>query len=244
MSENEMNNNASGLSPELMEKKPEKKPEKKESKLVSVLIVLFFGISGVWMIFSGIKGLFLGESHPIEDVFQGISPGAVYEGEITKASTEFCSLKHTINLIPAGTEHFFLIYAEDLSSAVLVRADKSFDDDFTDSSMNEVSITGRGLARRLDYKVRDELESSGISDYLSVEQGYYIDLISGRICCLQMIAGIGILVLLIYGYWVLEKVIPEQAGKINQKNGNVIFLIVLFFIVAILMIYVLNMAGL
>lgn len=177
----------------------------KNSKLGGIFLMLLFGSVCVVWIVSGLWGLFFAPKHAMEDVFGGAVLKDKYEGEIKIASARLCSLEHKINgLIPTGTEHFFLIYAEDMSSAVFVRADKSWDDTFTSDLYNAVSINGRGIVRKMDYKVQNEMSqfvTLAAEAGMQIQQGIYIDLVSDRMCWLQLIDGILLTLCIIYFYF-------------------------------------------
>ena len=122
---------------------PEKSKKGRKEMLSLLLIAAMVLSTAVWCLWSGMKGLFFAPVHPMEEVFTGMIKGEVYEGEIVYASKEYCSLKHTINLIPAGTEHFYLMYALEMDKVILIRAPKGWDKNFTnDLVYYNVDTTG------------------------------------------------------------------------------------------------------
>lgn len=117
------------------------------------LIVMLIIVTG-WCLWSGIRGLWLTTPHSMDEIFTNMVKGDVYEGEISLASKEYCELKHTINLIPAGTEHFYLIYSPEMDKVIVLRAPKGWDKDFSDDALNQLSLQERGVVRELDHKVK------------------------------------------------------------------------------------------
>lgn len=193
---------------------------KKSSKLAAVFLILLFGSLIVFWIVSGLQGLFFAEKHPMDDVFNGAVLKDRYEGQIKLASARICSLTHKINgLIPTGTEHFFLIYAEDMSSAVFVRADKSWDDAFTSDLLNSVSIDGKGIVRKMDYKVKNEMSefvAAASQQGMQIQQEVYIDLISDRMCWLQLVDAVLLPLCILYYYFYLK----HNPSKNNSIEGE------------------------
>ena len=117
-------------------------PEKKDFKgnAAIICIVLLFGFSAAWCLFSGVKGLFLATPHSMDEAFTNLTKGGRYEGEISYISPEFCEFKHTINLIPAGTEHYYLMFSPDGEHVVPIRASKTWDNQFAGDSVQMVSL--------------------------------------------------------------------------------------------------------
>lgn len=218
---------------------------KKGSKLATIFIILLFGSVCVVWIVSGLRGLFFAPKHAMEDVFGGAVLKDRYEGEITMASARICSLEHKINgLIPTGTEHFFLIYTEDMSSAVFVRADKSWDDAFTNDLYNEVSIDGKGIVRKMDYKVENEMRefvAAAAEQGMQIQQGVYVDLISDRMCWLQLIDGVVLLVCIIYFGFYFKHNRPENLNTEGRGITMLGVMGVLFIAADVLMLYLLSM---
>lgn len=224
-----------------------KEPEKKSLKdkvLIALGLVIFIGIA-VWCLVSGAKALFFAPVHSMEDAFMDLVEGDVYEGTITCISPEVGELKHTINFIPAGTEHFYLMVSEDGTSVVPIRASKKWDTLYASTDWLEVSLQERGIVREMDYKVKSELMSDIAAAFtaegIKVEQSYYLDLNANKMGTLQIVAGIAILLCIVYFGFLANRVKNDNGTFSVTING---IMLVLGFVAACLIIYLLNMVGL
>ena len=203
---------------------PEKSKKGRKEMLSLLLIAAMVLSTAVWCLWSGMKGLFFAPVHPMEEVFTGMIKGEVYEGEIVYASKEYCSLKHTINLIPAGTEHFYLMYALEMDKVILIRAPKGWDKNFTND------------------EIQRKVVSNADSVEIQVETPLYLDLMGNKICYLQIFTGISLIFCSIFLVVFTKK--ERTADKEGQKKKfcDGIF-IVFFFVTMILLVYLLNMTG-
>lgn len=219
-------------------------PKKKSVKEVLSLVLIVAMIAGVsiWNLWSGLRGLFFAPAHPLEEVFSGMVKGDVYEGAVAYASKEYCSLKHTINLIPAGTEHYYIMYAAEMDKIILIRAPKGWDKEFTNDAWNVVSRQERGIVRKLDYDVQRELASDAGFGEICVDMQLYLDLIGNRMCYMQIFAGVSLIFCSIY-FSVFTKKQEKLTREAVKSSRVMLFVFVLFFITLILLIYLLNMAG-
>lgn len=222
---------------------PEKKGFKEKASIAC--IVLIFGSLTLWCLLSGVKGLFLANTHSMDEAFTNLIKGDIYEGEISYISPEFCELKHTINLIPAGTEHFYLMFSPDGEHVVPIRASKKWDKQFAGDSVQMVSLKEKGIVREMDYKVRGELSSivtAFAEEGIKVEPSLYVDLIADRMSVLQIIAGILIIVCVVYFVFIADKeVITSVRGSFSSPAAFIMS--VLVFVVLGMLIYLLNMVG-
>ena len=223
-----------------------KEPEKKSIKdilLIALGLVMFLGIAG-WCLVSGAKALFLAPVHPMEEAFTNLVKGDVYEGTITCISPEVGELKHTINFIPAGTEHFYLMISEDGTTVIPIRASKEWDTLYATTEWFDVSLQERAIVREMDYKVKNELMSDIITafaeDGIHMEQTYYLDLNANKMGVLQIIAGIAIILCITY-FGIIAKCMKNDNGMITTVIGGV--MLVIGFAAAGLIIYLLNMVG-
>lgn len=221
---------------------PEKSKKGRKEMLSLLLIAAMVLSTAVWCLWSGMKGLFFAPVHPMEEVFTGMIKGEVYEGDIVYASKEYCSLKHTINLIPAGTEHFYLMYASEMDKVILIRAPKGWDKNFTNDAMNLVSERARGIVRKLDHEIQRKVVSNADSVKIQIETQLYLDLMGNKICYLQIFTGISLIFCSIFLVVFTKK--ERTADKEGQKKKfcEGIF-IVFFFVTMILLVYLLNMTG-
>lgn len=223
-----------------------KEPEKKSIKdilLIALGLAMFFGIAG-WCLVSGAKALFLAPVHPMEEAFTNLVEGDVYEGTITCISPEIGELKHTINFIPAGTEHFYLMISEDGTTVIPIRASKEWDTLYATTEWFDVSLQERAIVREMDYKVKNELMSDIATAFaaegIKMEQTYYLDLNANKMGTLQIIAGIAIILCIIY-FGFIAKRMENNNGMLTTVIGGV--MLVIGFVAAGLIIYLLNMVG-
>lgn len=221
---------------------PVKKSFKEKASIACILAVFAF-LTG-WCLWSGLKGLFFANSHSMQEAYTNLIKGDIYEGQITYISPEFCELKHTINLIPAGTEHFYLMFSEDGKYVVPIRASKDWDNQYVGDTIMTVSLQGKGIVREMDYKVKNELSpivTAFQEEGIQVEPALYIDLISDRLSMMQVITGIGLLISVIYFAFIADKkVITTVKGSLSTPAA--LLMSVIIFVAFIMLIYLLNMA--
>ena len=221
-------------------------PAKKGFKEIAslVLILLLFGGVAIWCLVSGTKGLLLANTHNMDEAFTNVIKGDVYEGTISYISPEFCELKHTINLIPAGTEHFYLMFSPDGTKVIPIRASKKWDTQFVADSVQTVSLQERGIVREMDYKVRNELSSivtAFAEEGIEVEPTLYIDLNTNKLSVLQIITGISIILCVIYFTTIGKDVNVNTIKGSVSSSPLALFMLVLLFVTFGMLIYLLNM---
>lgn len=216
----------------------------KEKASIATMLLIFALLTG-WCLLSGAKGLFFARTHSMDEAFANIVEGDVYEGTISYISPEVCELKHSINLVPAGTEHFYLMLSTDGKYVVPIRVSKKWDEQFIGDSVQTVSIEERGMVREMDYNVRNELSSlvtAFEAEGIQVESRLYVDLIADRLCILQLITGISLIVCVIYfAFFAKKEVITSFKGTLSSLTG--LFIVVLMVVTAGMLIYLLNMVG-
>lgn len=222
-------------------------PEEPKKKGVKEVLSLLFVVAmvawvSIWSLWSGIKGLFFSPVHPLEEVFSSMVKGDVYEGEVAYASKEYCYLKHTINLIPAGTEHYYIMYASEMDKIILIRAPKGWDKEFTDDVWNVVSRQERGIVRKLDYDVQKELAADAGFGELCVDTHLYLDLMGNRMCYMQIFTGVSLIFCSIY-FSVFTKKQEKVTKEAVESSPVLLFASALFIVTMVLIIYLLNMAG-
>ncbi len=217
------------------------KSKKSGKELLSLLLIAAMVLwTAVWCLWSGMKGLFFAPVHPMEEVFTSMIKGEVYEGEIVYASREYCSLKHTIKLIPAGTEHFYLMYAAKMDKIILIRAPKGWDKNFTNDAINIVSERARGIVRKLDSEIQRKMASNDNSGEFQVETQLYLDLMGNKICCLQIFTGISLIFCSIFLVLFTKKegISGKEGEKTKFRDG---LFTVFFSITMIFLAYLLSM---
>lgn len=225
----------------------ENEPEQKSLKdilLTALGLIIFVAIAG-WCLVSGAKALFLAPVHPMEEAFTNLVEGDIYEGTITCISPEVGELKHTINFIPAGTEHFYLMVSEDGTTIIPIRASKEWDTLYPGTEWLDVALQERAIVREMDYKVKNELMSDIATAFaaegIKMEQTYYLDLNANKMGGLQMFAGVALFLCIIYFCFIAKKIENDDRTFTTVLAG---VMLVLGFASLAVIIYLLNMVGL
>ena len=164
-----------------------------ERKSHPILIaVIFLGLALLFII-TGVKDLFMGRSVSLDEFLSsGAEKGDRVEGVVHYCAGEYYEIKHSLNyLIPTGYEHYYIVYSDDLSTAVTVRSWGKFKDKFTGLN-NEEGVKIKGVVRELDREVKNELDGQLPPDGLTqkVERYYYIDDLSPFYGVLKLFEGI------------------------------------------------------
>ncbi len=176
-----------------------------------VLICLFLGAI---ILVIGYKGLFpiiaKMNPHKVDDLAGSILTERTYvEGTVNFASGEFLEVKHSINFIPTGYDHYFLVFSDDLSRCVAVRADTKWAEKFGEEGYLEEGLTIGGVVKDLGYEEQRELQDT--MQMISQEglpisaAGYYIDLLAYRYAIFMLIALVILVVLVIGGILLVKK---------------------------------------
>lgn len=147
------------------------------------------------------------------------------DGYVFYGSKEYCELTHSMYLIPTGVEHYFLVFNDDFSNCISVRADKKWVKQFEDGiAISEDGVWIKGIVKRMNYKVSSEaqktrqlLVAEGVTD--AMETNYYIDLLSVRYAIIALVDLIVLLVLACL-FWVTAK--KSAGGPITAVNDNFI----------------------
>ncbi len=177
---------------QIKKEEKQKKKEKRKGTWAIIFVVLLFGGMGIFLLFTGVRDLFFAESLDINEVAEGISKNAVYEGDVYYTTACYCEMSHSINgLIPTGKEYYYLVFLEDGRTAISVRGDKHWADEL----LTQEHFPIMGIAKELDYKIRNNLQEliNGNRDVLlgtKVTTMYYIDLIYVQIAIYKLIVGV------------------------------------------------------
>lgn len=210
--------------------------KKNKGTIIGIIIIVLIPI---YLIVNGILSLVHGESETIDELLSGGDmKGKYVEDEVWVSTQEFAGLKHTVNFIPTGTEHFYLVFNNDFTKCITVRADADWGEKFNSRTWlpySDSPIEIRGKVKYLDYKVREYVddimgEMSGADGAFQISY-YYIDLLSVRYGIFSIESGIGIfLTILLYALY----------AKTNKKAFMVAF-IILFAVSGGLAIHVMAM---
>ncbi|MBR6474313.1 MAG: hypothetical protein IKS98_02535 [Lachnospiraceae bacterium] len=173
-----------------------------------ILIAIF-----VFYLFTAVRDLVsLGNAKKIESSLTEIhEDGISVEGDFYYLDKRFeCSMEHSVNFIPTGTEYYYLLYSNDLASCIFVRASEDYADEFFEE-VNLPNADGlyygthlKGRVRELDSQIaRDlsntinQLNAEGITVITSGSEVLYIDLTTKFQGILRLITSFALLVSLI-----------------------------------------------
>lgn len=180
----------------------------------------------------------------MEEAYTNLVEGDVYEGTITCISPEIGELKHTINFIPAGTEHFYLMVSEDGSTVIPIRVSKKWDTLYANSDWLDVSLQERGIVREMDSQIKIECISSlapaFAAEGIQMEQVYYLDMNVDKMGWLQIFAGLSLLICIVYFGFIAKRIENDRSIVTTVSSG---VMVVLLFLSAVILIYLLNMVG-
>lgn len=210
----------------------------------SVFAFVFILILAVFMLVTGMAAVFRNGSVPLNSA----DKGDIAEFKPAFA-TKAVALKHSVNLIPIGKDHYYIVLTADAEVVpFLVRAkpsyiEKNFPNGISAGSPKAI----KGRIARMDSALRskvNELNTSFLSDNLITADGklntyYYIDLRYKEFGVYRILCGLGLAGLTVFGF------LGGRSGAL-ARGGNKL-LIGLFSILtlglAILMLYVLNVGG-
>lgn len=173
-----------------------------------ILIAIF-----VFYLFTAVRDLIsLGNAKQIEsDLTEIQEDGISVEGDFYYLTDgPVFSMKHSVNFIPIGTEYYFLLYSNDLSSCIFVRASEDYAEEFyeeVDTPNADGLYYGthvKGRIRELDSQIVHEssdmikeLYDEGITVITEGSEVLYLDLTTKFQAILRLITSFGLLVSLI-----------------------------------------------
>jgi hypothetical protein len=190
---------------------------------IRIFYVILAGVC-LWCVGSGIYGLLSGSAADLSEAYGvSLTKGDWYKGEVKYGSQEYTSIKHTINLIPVGTEHFYLIYSDSGEQAVMVRACSNFGKNFdTYTYESKKNLTVKGEVKQIP---KGSYSTGGLfsGDYEYINDNYYyIDLLSTRYYILRILFG---LLTPCLGVWCVSVV--KNGGKAAVRGSKTALIIVL-----------------
>lgn len=184
--------------------------DKKGIVAVVIIILVALGFMGF-----GAYSLYQSKFNTVdfeEWIDEGAEKGVYVEGEISFSTPAYLEVSHTTNLIPSGKEYYYLVYNEDYSKCVSVRADKDFADNFDTFGYSEEGVVIKGKAKEITSENRQrlsELKSEMLSEGVVINTvQYYIDCKADTLSMIQIIIGALILVIAIL------------VGVTNKINNN------------------------
>lgn len=211
-----------------------------KSKFAIVFSVIIMAICMVFLIATGIMSLAKSGS---------ASPEAAQKGEVCEFTAQYASealeTSHSVNLIPVGKEHYYVVVSDDDIVKYLVRAKPSWiKKHFTaDGTAIGNGQKIKGVLTRMDYDNKDEIQKmnaqlAGLGEranYLSTS--LYIDMRYKEFGWLRIFSGIGFVAMLVLTRF-------ATVSGLNQGRSPLKFVFGLVIIgVAILMLYTLIVGG-
>ncbi len=129
--------------------------------IMGIIIIFALMITGIVQFLYGGQIILKSQSpkHMNMETAVTLHKGEYVSADVMYSSSEFCTYNHSINLVPIGKEHFFLIISDDFSKCYAIRADKSWGDHF--DKVVAKSLNGEkldGYVTGLKYKVQNELK--------------------------------------------------------------------------------------
>lgn len=208
-------------------------------EIIFVIFALVFLVMGVYNLIRMMNPISLDEFWE-EDSH---TSGTAVEGVVHFGTSPCYTVRHTLNhIIETGNEYYYLIFNDDLTKCVCIRAEKGWDDALDHNGYSEDGIKIRGCLTELDYEAKKELWNGSISSY--IEEGitvygpFYIDGMQTRIAWLSIAAGVLLLVLTgVFSLAVNNKLNHFKAG---QRKATGIIGLILFLIDAGLILHVLS----
>lgn len=177
------------------------KEEGKKNGIGVYIALAFVAVAFLAGIFGSIN-VFIQKTKPVAisgEAFPMLSKGDYVEGRINLASKEIFTLKHSINFIPAGTEHYFVIVDDNYETCIAVRASEKWVSNF--SANEAIDPAGQfisGYVRRTDYKVQSSLADFRAEGF-NINTGIYIDLLGTRYAGLTLLGCALLALTVLYG---------------------------------------------
>ena len=214
----------------------------KRSRFLTGFGVVFAAICLLFLIVTGAVSLLKNGSVPPEAAGRGdvCEFTALYAGEVLE-------MKHSVNFIPTGKEHYYLAVSEDGVVRFLVRAKPSWiDKNFGDNGFAEdYGVAVKGRLVRTEYEMIKEINELNIrlmqnglieSDE-AISTSYYIDARYKEFGLLRIICGVGIIVVAVLVFF------GVRSGMLPNNKGIALIVGLVSLGVAVLTIYTLSVGG-
>ena len=214
--------------------------KKENSKLLTafglLLLVAFIGFYVVTAVLDLIG------SFKIKDLGSNFNKSDFKKGDYVSVEAHYGSdliltMKHSVNFIPTGKEYYYLILNDSTDTAIYVRANKKFGDQFTDG-INYDGVKLSGKVRYMKSKVRNELrsqiselKSSGMEVPIITSDVLYIDAVTKTQAILRLLGTfcfiIGVVGVIVFA----GKKVATPAGEVAPAGpkiaGSVLILVMI-----------------
>lgn len=207
----------------------------------AIVAVIFFILVGLGFVAFGVVSMTNSKSDTVgwdELSLQEMEDGVWVDGEVYLTTPTYLEVTHYTNLIPTGKEYYYLVFNEDFSECISIRAGKDFYDEFDEDGFSEdgIKITGKvkdntSENRSQLMEVKSELAGEGIAVDIP---SYYIDTTAGTLNIIAIIIGLLILLACILSLVAARIENNSYAGEPKALKG---FNIVLMVAAAVLFIY-------
>ena len=202
---------------------------------------VFFAICMLFLIVTGAMSLLKNGS---------VSPNAAERGDVCEftavAAGKVLEMKHSINFIPTGKEHYYLAVSEDGVVRFLVRAKPSWiEKNFGSSGVSVTGVTVKGRIVRAEYEMIKEIneinlrlmQNGLIESNEAISTNYYIDARYKEFGLLRILCGVGIIVVAVLIFF------GGKSGMLPNNKGVSLLVGLVSLGVAVLTIYTLSVGG-
>lgn len=208
-------------------------------------------LTGFGIVFAVVCLLFLIVTGAMSLLKDGsVSPNAAGRGDVCEftavAAGKVLEMKHSVNFIPTGREHYYLAVSEDGVVRFLVRAKPSWiEKNFGSSGVSLTGVTVKGRLVRTEYEMIKEInelnvrlmQNELIESDEAVSTSYYIDARYREFGLLRMICGVGIAV------FIVVVLFGVKSGMLPGNKAISIVVSLVLLGIAVLTIYTLSVGG-
>lgn len=169
------------------------KEKKDKSMIVGSIILILIPVAEIVM---GILSFSHSKTVLLSEIFDGDPKGKYVRDKVEYATQNYYTLSHSVNFIPTGKEYYYVIFSEDQSDAIFVRAGKKWGRFFNSRTLEAYSgpVAISGKVKSLDYEARkgaDKLQESFQSEGMPISVSYYyIDLLAKQYGILSILSGV------------------------------------------------------
>lgn len=208
-------------------------------------------LTGFGIVFAAICLLFLVVTGAMSLLKKGsVSPEDAQRGDVCEftavAAGKVLEMKHSINLIPTGKEHYYIAVSDDRVVRFLVRAKPSWiERHFSDGLAENGGVTIKGRIVRTEYEMIKEINEINVGligeGIITADEAlsttYYIDARFREFGLLRILCGVGIT------FVVVLAALGARSGVL-PNNKPVAFVVGLISVgIAVLTLYTLSVGG-
>ena len=202
------------------------------NKIFAGFAYLILAACMIWFVVSGVAVLAKKDA---------VSPNHAAKGDICEFkatyAVEGCVVNNSVEFIPMGKEHYYIMMDEEGLVPFLVRAKPSWIEKNFDASGFAVGggVMVSGTVTRLDYEVTKEVREA--RDYgFDLKESQYIDTRYREFGRLRIFSGVGVIVIGVLFYFGMV------SGILQNRFMKAVFSLVMLG-VAVLMLYTIGVGG-